>query len=426
MRKILLSTLGIVVLVIALARSELAPTWLGLTWRGDGHLAHAATDPPSAAPSAASHEGHRTMREPPPPKQWVKARGLSGGQPFVAPVALADGLMPAWGKGKIPGRYSDHTGAFRFVCGGDGKLSHDDPLVYPGEPGRSHLHLVWGSARFDAYTTAADLAAEPQSNCNLGDAALNRSSYWMPALQFISGPDAGKVIRPDLISNYYKRPRSVSPQCTPGSGKTMGRCVDLPDELHIVAGWDMRRPNRLAERMSWYCGSGNGEHYANLDDLFAQGCTGNLVANVILPSCWDGKHLDSPDNRAHMAYPSYGSWGYPRCPSSHPFVIPTTEYKVAWAIRPDMIARTGQGRARSNVRLSSDPMRRGGKPGETLHADYIEKWDRRAKAMWHEHCIEKGLNCSGGDLGNGQQLRGASRPDYGWRHPSPVVAAPPG
>lgn len=426
MRKILLPTLAIMVLVIALARSEFAPSWLALTWQDRGRLTLATAEGPDASQLQSPRHDHAAMRAPPPSKQWVKARGLSGGEPFVAGNPLSDSLVRAWGTGKIPKPYSQNTGAFRFVCGGDGKLSRDDPLVYPGQPGRSHLHLVWGSAEFDAYTTPADLAAEPKSNCNLGKAALNRSSYWMPALQLIAGPYAGKVIRPDLISNYYKRPRSVSPQCTPGSGKTMGRCVALPDELRIVAGWDMRKPGKLAERMSWYCGSGNGQHYTNLDDLFAQGCTGNLIANVILPSCWDGKHLDSPDNRSHMAYPAYGSWGYPRCPASHPLVIPTTEYKVTWAVRPGMIARTVQGRARSNVRLSSDTMRPGGKPGETLHADYIEKWDRRAKAAWHAHCIEKGLDCSGGDLGNGWQLRGAAQPAYGWRHPSPVVNAPSG
>ena len=425
MRKILFATVGSMVLVTGLTQSGFAPSWLRQMWDGNGHLAHATVDS-ARAPVASSPPHHHQSHTPPAPKQWVKARGISGGEPFVAPFAVGDGLLPAWGKGTIPGRYHENTGAFRFVCAGDGKLAHDDPLVYPGEPGRSHLHLVWGSVRFDAYTTTADLAAEPESNCNAGTAALNRSSYWMPALQFIAGPDAGKVIRPDLISNYYKRHRSASPQCTAGSGKTMGQCVVLPDELRIVAGWDMRKPERLAKHMSWYCGSGNGTHYSNLDDLFAQGCTGNLVANVVLPNCWDGKHLDAPDNRAHMAYPSYGSWGYARCPASHPFVIPTTEYKAIWAVRGDMITRNAQGRVRSNVQLSSDPMRPNGKPGETLHADYIEKWDRRAKAMWHEHCIDGGLDCSGGDLGNGMQLRGASQPHYGWRHPAPVVAAPPG
>jgi hypothetical protein len=44
-------------------------------------------------------------------------------------------------------------------------------------------------------------------------------------------------------------------------------------------------------------------------------------------------------------------------------------------------------------------------PGSTLHADWFGAWDDAVMAMWTEHCIDKLLSCSGGDLGNGLQLR---------------------
>ena len=62
----------------------------------------------------------------------------------------------------------------------------------------------------------------------------------------------------------------------------------------------------------------------------------------------------------------------------------------------------------SRVKLSSDDMLPGGRPGETLHADYIESWVGAAKKIWMDNCIEKALSCSGGDVGNGKQLIGAS------------------
>jgi hypothetical protein len=34
------------------------------------------------------------------------------------------------------------------------------------------------------------------------------------------------------------------------------------------------------------------------------------------------------------------------------------------------------------------------------------------------------LNCSGGDLGNGWQIRGAAQPSYGWTNPNRLVAVP--
>jgi hypothetical protein len=50
--------------------------------------------------------------------------------------------------------------------------------------------------------------------------------------------------------------------------------------------------------------------------------------------------------------------------------------------------------------------------GGSFHSDYIEAWDGGVNAMWIANCIDKKLNCSGGDLGNGKQLKGASRPVY--------------
>ena len=61
-------------------------------------------------------------------------------------------------------------------------------------------------------------------------------------------------------------------------------------------------------------------------------------------------------------------------------------------------------------------------PGETLHGDYMEQWVGEAKQMWLDHCINRGLDCSGGDLGNGLQLAGASIPSYGWVNPNPRSA----
>jgi hypothetical protein len=59
----------------------------------------------------------------------------------------------------------------------------------------------------------------------------------------------------------------------------------------------------------------------------------------------------------------------------------------------------------SKWRLSSDAMVPGAPAGSTFHADWFGAWDNTAEAMWTDNCINKLLNCSGGDLGNGKQLR---------------------
>ncbi len=344
---------------------------------------------------------------------FVVAETLDGAAPLQAAFDVEKGLRRSWGTGAIPGLYNSEEGAFRFTCGGDGDLAYDDPLFHAGEPGKSHLHQVWGNADFDAQTTPETLAASSSTNCNDTAWSANRSSYWMPALV----NDKGEAIKPDLVSVYYKRKTSTSQFCDPNSSNYMGKCIGLPNKIRFVFGWDSTKPTAGMTGASWYCTGGTGRHYSNLDDVFASGCKAGdeLIANTIAPNCWDGKHLDAPDHRSHMAYGSYGSWGYYKCPSSHPYVIPQEENKATWTVTADMISpdRT------SRVRLSSDEMLPGAKPGETLHADYIEAWIGPVKDMWINNCIEKALDCSGGDLGNGKQLIGASQPRYGWVNPSP-------
>ncbi len=70
-----------------------------------------------------------------------------------------------------------------------------------------------------------------------------------------------------------------------------------------------------------------------------------------------------------------------------------------------------------------------GKPrGYTDHADYFEGWDASIKSVWWNNCLMKLRNASGGDLCNGQQLKGAAQPTYNgalaWKHPQRLVPQP--
>lgn len=356
----------------------------------------------------------------------ILADSLAGALALHVDFDIQNGLQPSWGTGAIPDLYTPDRseGAFRFTCGGEGKIAYDDPVVYPGQPGKSHLHQPWGNMEFNASITPATLATSADTNCNYTPYSLNRSSYWEPALV----NDQGQVIHPDLVSVYYKRKTSTSSFCTPGSANFMGICVGLPNQIRFIFGWNMSNPTAPVAGASWYCTTGDGKHYSNLDDLFNSGCvaggTSQIIANTIAPNCWDGKNLDVADHRSHMAYGSYGDWGYYKCPADHPYVIPQEENKAAFTVTADMIGTNPDGTHYSRIKLLSDDMLPGAKPGQTLHADYMESWVQEAKDLWLANCIEKGLSCSGGDLGNGQQLIGAAEPKYGWINPSPREPLP--
>lgn len=387
-----------------------------------GDLAVVAPAPsPTPAPSASPTPVPSPSAA---PAGYILTKSLAGADDLIANFAVDQGLQPAWGTGGIPGLYSADEGAFRFICGGDGAIAQDDPVAYFNRPGASHLHQVWGNAEFDSATTPADLASNAVTNCNATPYSLNRSSYWMPALVH----EAGDVIKPDLVMVYYKRKTASSDACNPASSKFIGICVGIPSQIRFIFGWDAKQPTASVQGASWYCTSTSG-HYKNLDDMFNAGCTvgADILANTMAPNCWDGKHLDAPDHRSHMSYMATDPHtGAGRCPTTHPYLIPQEENKAQYHVTPDMIGTRSDGTKYSRVRLASDAMLPGAKPGATLHADYMEAWVTAAKKMWTDNCIDKALDCSGGDLGNGKQLIGAAQPSYGWRNPNARVSWTPG
>ena len=348
--------------------------------------ADAATDESVEQPTAGGGSASPSMPTMPAPTLggYIASPSLAGAKDLVSSFAVELGLQKSWGTGAIPELYSPDEGAFRFTCAGDGPLKNDDPLLYPNQPGKSHLHKFWGAVAIDASSTPESLATQTNSNCNTTPNTLNRSGYWMPALI----DDQNMVRNPDLVSVYYKRPRSVSKFCAEGSTVRMAAkgCAGLPNSIRFIFGWDPTQPSLPAQGMSWYCTAGTGAHVKDLDALFNTGCTvgATMVADLTAGNCWDGKNLDTPDHRAHIAFGSYGSWGYYKCPATHPYLIPQTENKVMWTVTADMVGTRSDGSKYSRVKLASDHMKPGAKPGETMHADYIEQWVAAAKKMWHE------------------------------------------
>ena len=79
-------------------------------------------------------------------------------------------------------------------------------MVFPGQPGRSHLHQFFGNIRAAAFSTYESLRTTGDCTCNN---ILNRSAYLMPAM--LDG--RGSVVRPDFVHIYYKRRTASGPLC---------------------------------------------------------------------------------------------------------------------------------------------------------------------------------------------------------------------
>jgi len=74
--------------------------------------------------------------------------------------------------------------------------------------------------------------------------------------------------------------------------------------------------------------NGNGDGFTPCDskdtsELPVKVCPRGIRGSVIFPTCWDGKNLDSPNHRDHLAYsPGSAVLANSACPASHPVRVP--------------------------------------------------------------------------------------------------------
>ena len=238
----------------------------------------------------------------------------------------------------------------------------DDPIVFPAQPGRSHLHDFFGNVSVKADTTTASLLAAG-STCLKGMNEVDRAAYWTPALmdsgQPVSGPPSEHRI--DAYYSVSDKPLPVRP---------------MPIGLRMIAGDSTARSPQSTDIVHYNC-----LHYPQGGQV-----TGNsaaiptcpagsyLSAKIVFPGCWDGRNLDSADHKSHMAYPVRGA-----CPVSHPVAVPTLAIRLRW--------KTAQSTPSSRLSLSS-----GGQ--YSMHADFWNGWNPAVMQWLVDNCLNATRNCT--------------------------------
>lgn len=271
---------------------------------------------------------------------------------------------------ELPATPSDGVGAFRTVC----KYSHmnfDDPIVYPNNPGASHLHMYTGNTDAQASSTAESIQNSGASTCRGGIA--NRSAYWVPALIDAAGvPQA-----PIEMHVYYKRGYY---------GLASADITTFPRGLKMVSG-NMRASSKQ-EVAYWTCLDNGGVASGSIP----LNCRpGEPLEQVIkFPQCWDGKNLDSADHKSHMSFPVAG-----KCPGTHPVGIPAIEYHVRYAL-PDAGTK--------GWHLSSDMYDLTMPGGFSGHGDWFEGWDPVVANTFVTGCIRAGKDCHSNLLSDGTEI----------------------
>ena len=248
--------------------------------------------------------------------------------------------------------------------------SNDDPIVYPGQPGRSHAHTFFGNRTTDAASTPGSLRGA-RTTCR---PRADKAAYWVPTLY-----QDGREVRPAKGQFYYNL-------------RSFERMRAFPAGLKMVAGDAHAHHPQSTRIVYWTCGGSAGVRFGGRSSTAPETCpvvrtsfksftrkcpTCPVVRrrfpariktfvelHVNFPDCWDGKRLDSPDHHSHMAH----SRGYV-CPATHPVKVPLIRLLIRYPITD----------GRGLVLASGGQL--------TGHADFVNAWDQRVLERLVDDCF---------------------------------------
>lgn len=267
-------------------------------------------------------------------------------------------------------------GAFRTSCTFS-HMSFDDPIVFPGQSGASHLHTFFGNSLTSATSTVASIAASGGSTCAGG--TLNRTAYWVPAL--IDTATHIPLV-PTLALIYYK---------TGYEGVNPADVKALPTGLRFISG--SAKATTPGGPMHFAC-LGQSADQSWQDHIPSCLAGDELIVGLDFPQCWDGVNLDSPDHASHVVGASHERTP-PGCPADHPVALPQISYLIHYAV-----PSTGS----ASWRLSSDNYPATMPGGYSGHGDYMMGWDAKTMQTFITNCDNTSKDCHGYLLGDGTIL----------------------
>lgn len=265
-----------------------------------------------------------------------------GGAPDAAQAAamVAQQLAP------VPGS------EFLAECASKGRQG-DDPIVFPNQPGSSHIHEFFGNTSTNASSTLESLRLGG-TNCN---PVSDKSAYWVPSLY-----KNGVPVAPERVTIYYQgiTDRTNAQAYPQGLRYVVGNAGATNPDQNPAARWSCTGASP-SSRDFLDCPAGS-----------------KLETYLDFPTCWDGTRLDSANHKDHMTFATD-----PTCPASHPVVVPRLEFLITYPVNGTGLTLAGT----RNGQLVTDA------PGYTFHGDFMNAWDPAELRRRIDNCIRPNWKC---------------------------------
>ena len=228
----------------------------------------------------------------------------------------------------------------------------DDPIVFPGQPGVSHLHDFFGNDSTDAFSTYAS-SVVATSTCGGGDTA----GYWVPALY-----QNDQKIALYEIKAYYRK-----------SNLATGTILEtIPADLRVIAGnshaTSEAENRKLGKELYWGCSNNSTE---KLKAPPATCLTGRISVHIGFPNCWNGV-LTGVNDTLNLAYPKDGI-----CPAGFDRPLPRVIVRLEYAT---------PGTSAGPITLASGPY-------YTLHGDFWNTWQQATLDQLVTSCLNATVDC---------------------------------
>ncbi|KIJ47814.1 hypothetical protein M422DRAFT_777984 [Sphaerobolus stellatus SS14] len=232
-----------------------------------------------------------------------------------------------------------------------------DPIMDPGAVS-AHVHTIQGGSNFGPTTTTAQLR---QSTCSTVPIKEDHSNYWIPQLYFQWNNGSVSSLTGGMVTYYL-------------FSDTPGTTTAFPDDFRMISGTTTLRtydPTSFAQQaVTFLCldFSGTSTRYNQLPVGIS--CPSGIRSQINFQSCWDGKNVDSPDHKSHVAFPSGGPDSGTCDDPNFPVTLPRVFLEYYWAAQD-----FEQFRSQALDPKQPFVFANGDATGYGYHADFFNGWD---------------------------------------------------